>query len=167
MRIRILIITTILIVVSTIFYAGYLYFKPSPAPLVLVDYARVLSFDYYDINDHISKEDKTYYLWFCDGGVNCKFVNDNMLRPLSTQIRTEDFPDLIFVDMSNIRSDISPARLNNDWGFTSYPAFVTVEMQQGQKTILNTLFWTPAEPFGKNEIKQWMIDNGIWKGPIN
>jgi hypothetical protein len=167
MRIRLLIIATFFIISGSIFYAAYLYFQPTPAPLVLVDYARSISFDYDDVNQYIISRDGMHYLWFCDGDVDCKFVNDNMLRPLAAQVRSDDFPELIFVDMTNVRSDISPARLNIDWGFTSYPAFVAVEVAEGQKTIVNTLMWTPRAPFGRDDIRQWMIDNEIWKGPID
>ncbi len=167
MRIRLFILAALLIFFGSIFYAAYLYFQPTPAPLVLVDYARSISFDYDDVNEYVISRDGMHYLWFCDGNVDCKFVNDNMLRPLANQVRSEDFPELIFVDMSNLRSDISPARLNSDWGFTLYPAFVAVSVENGEKTIVNTLVWTPREPFGRDDIKRWMIDNEIWKGPID
>ena len=142
------------------------YFQPTPVPLVLIDYARSVSVDYNDILETIKQEDNVYTLWFCDASVDCIFVNDNMLRPLSRQVRQEDFPDLIFVDMSLIRSDISPARLNQSWGFSSYPAFVAVEVKEGEVTILNVLQWNVRTPFGQQELKQWMIYNNIWKGPV-
>lgn len=141
------------------------YFQPTPVPLVLIDYARSVSIEYNDILDHIKEQDGKYYLLFCDGGVDCVFVNDNMLKPLSREVRQEDFPDLIFVDMSLVRSDISPARLNQLWGFTSFPAFVAVEVVEKQVNVLNVLQWGGRTPFGKAELKQWMINNQIWKGP--
>ena len=69
--------------------------------------------------------------------------------------------------MTRVRDDTSPARIFNNWGFTHYPAFVAIEIIEQEKTILNTLEWSVSEPFGKTDIKQWMIDNEIWMGPID
>ena len=167
MRKRILQLLIAFTLVGSLLYTLYLAYQPTPVPLVLIDYARVLSFDYNDVNDYIIEREGKHYLLFCDDSVDCKFVNDNMLRPLSKEVKEEDFPELIFVDMTQIRDDTSPARIFNSWGFINYPAFVTVEIVEKEKTILNVLEWSVSEPFGKAEIKQWMIDNEIWKGPID
>lgn len=164
---RILLILTAIALMGSLLYTLYLAYQPTPAPLVLIDYARVLSFDYNDIKDYITNHEGKHYLLFCDDGVDCKFMNDNMLRPLSKEVKEEDFPSLIFVDMTQVREDTSPARFFNAWGFTHYPAFVAVEVVNKEKTILNVLEWSVSEPFGKAQIKQWMIDNEIWKGPMD
>lgn len=167
MRKRILLLLIAVALTGSLLYTLYLAYQPTPAPLVLIDYARVLSFDYNDVNDYIIERDGTHYLLFCDDGVDCKFVNDNMLRPLSKEVKEDDFPALIFVDMTQIRGDTSPARIFKNWGFTQYPAFVAIEVIEKEKTILNVLEWSVSEPFSKAQIKQWMIDNEIWRGPID
>lgn len=164
---KILIILVALGLASGLFYTLFQLYQPTPAPLVLINYARVLSFDYEDINDFVINRDGKHYLFFCDDSVDCQFVNDNMLRPLSKEIKDEDdFPSLIFVDMTKIREDMSPARLFNKWGITQYPAFVALEVSEKEKTILNVLEWSVSNPFSKDQVKQWMIENNIWKGPI-
>lgn len=152
---------------ASVMFAIHLFYQPQPAPLVLLDYARTLSFDYDDINQYVKARDGKHYLFFCDASIDCQFVNDNYLRPLSKEVRESDFPDLIFVDMSLVKEDISPARLQNEWGFTRYPAFVAISIQEKQKTIDNVLQWNLSSPYSKADIKQWMIDNEIWKGPID
>ena len=164
---RLLIYCLVLFFMASLLFTLHLYYQPQPAPIVLLDYGRGLSFDYDDIQDYVSRREGNHYLWFCDGGVDCKFVNDNMLRPLVNQVKEEDFMDLVFVDMSNLRQDVSPSRLLSDWGFSTYPAFVSITIEENQKTINHVLQWSFSDPFTQADIKQWMIDNEIWNGPID
>ncbi|NLA77916.1 MAG: hypothetical protein GX845_00025 [Erysipelothrix sp.] len=154
-------------VIASILFAIHLFYQPEPAPLVLLNYGRTLSFEYHDVKPYVLKKEGHAYLFFCDGGVDCQYVNDNMLAPLAKQIKAADFNDLTFVDMSKVAETMSPAKLFDDWGISKYPAFVAVHVEEGQKTIENTLQWDFAAPFSKEDIKQWMIDNDIWKGPID
>lgn len=164
---KILYSSLIVFFMASVMFAVHLLYQPQPAPLVLLDYGRTLSFDYEEINNYVTSNDGKHYLFFCDASIDCKFVNDNYLRPLSSEVKESDFVDLIFVDMSNVREDISPSRLLNEWGFSTFPAFVAITVEENQKTIDNSLQWNLSDPFSKADIKQWMIDNEIWKGPID
>ena len=152
---------------ASVMFAIHLFYQPQPAPLVLLDYGRTISFDYEDIDGYVKNRDGKHYLFFCDSSIDCQFVNDNYLKPLTNEVKESDFVDLIFVDMSHVREDISPTRFLNDWGFSTYPAFVAISVEEQQKTIDNVLQWELSNPFSKADIKQWMIDNEIWKGPID
>jgi hypothetical protein len=164
MKEKYFILSAITIVLTAVILFAYNYFKPLPAPLVLIDYARSISIPYNDLTEYLTNEDKTYYLWFCDGSTDCTFINDNALRPLANEIKSGEFPEITFVDMTFARKDISPARLKQLWGFTAYPAFVTITVTEGNITLGSTLQWGVNEPIGKEDVKNWMIENGIWKG---
>lgn len=164
MKEKYLILSAITIVLTAVILFAYNYFKPLPAPLVLIDYARSISIPYNDLTEYLISEDKTYYLWFCDGSTDCTFINDNALRPLANEIKSGEFPEITFVDMTFARKDISPARLKQLWGFTAYPAFVTITVFEGNITIGSAMQWGVNEPIGKDDVRNWMIENGIWTG---
>lgn len=153
--------------IASIIFAMHLLFQPTPAPLVLLNYGRTLSFEYSDVKPYVLKKEGQAYLYFCDGEVDCQYVNDNMLAPLVKQIKEADFNDLIFVDMSNVAKTMSPAKLHDDWGISRFPAFVAIKVEDGQKIIENSLEWDFSNPFSKEDIKAWMVLNEIWKGPID
>ena len=164
MREKFFIASAVTIVLSAMLLYTYNYFKPLPAPLVLIDYARSFSIPYNDLSDYLISEDGTYYLWFCDASTDCTFINDNSLRPLANEIKAGEFPEITFVDMTYSRKNISPARLKQLWGFTAYPAFVTITVSEGNMSIGTVLQWGVNDPIGKEDVKNWMIENGIWKG---
>ena len=163
MKEKYLLAAAISVVLSAMILYAYNYFKPIAAPLVLIDYARSISVPYNDLEDYLN-EDGKYYLWFCDGSTDCTFINDTALRPLANEIKTGEFPEITFVDMTFARKNISPARLKQLWGFTAYPAFVAIEVLEGQRLINSVIQWGINNPIGKDDVKNWMIENDIWKG---
>lgn len=163
MKEKYLVVAAISIVVSAMILYAYNYFKPLPAPLVLIDYAKSISVPYNDLQEYI-KSDGNYYLWFCDGSTDCTFINDTALRPLADEIKTGEFPEITFVDMTFARENISPFRLKQLWGFSAYPAFVAIEVNEGQTVIGSVIQWGVNNPIGKKDVKNWMIENEIWKG---
>lgn len=163
MKEKYFVIAAISIVLSAIILYAYNYFKPLPAPLVLIDYAKSTSVPYNDLPGYLVT-DGNYYLWFCDGSTDCTFINDTALRPLANEIKTGEFPEITFVDMTFARENISPVRLKQLWGFSAYPAFVAIQVTEGQMLIGSVIEWGVNNPIGKNDVKNWMIENSIWKG---
>lgn len=163
MKEKYFIIAALSIVLTAMILYAYNYFKPLPAPLVLIDYAKSTSVPYNDLPEYLNNDGK-YYLWFCDGSTDCTFVNDTALRPLADEIKTGEFPEITFVDMTFARKNISPAKLKQLWGFTGYPAFVAIEVTESQMKIGPVIEWGVNNPIGKEDVKNWMIENNIWKG---
>jgi len=164
MKEKYFVFAAISIVLTALILYAYNYFKPLPAPLVLIDYARSTSVPYNDLNQYLENKDGKFYLWFCDGSTDCTFINDTALRPLANEIKMGEFPEITFVDMTYARKNISPAKLKQLWGFTTYPAFVAIEVLEGQMMIGSVIQWGVNNPIGKNDVKNWMIENGIWRG---
>lgn len=158
-------LSALLIMVAIALLAGlHNYYQPKPAPLVLINYARSISIPFENAEKEIASSTGRQYYWFCDGSVNCHFLNDNVLRPLADEIKASEFPEFTFVDMSNIRKDISPGRLKATWGFSAFPAFVALEYKDNKIVIHSVLEWRNSAPIGRNELRNWMIENGIWRG---
>jgi hypothetical protein len=78
MKEKYFIVAAISIVLGAMILYAYNYFKPLPAPLVLIDYAKSISIPYNDLEGYIA-EDGKYYLWFCDASTDCTFINDTAL----------------------------------------------------------------------------------------
>jgi hypothetical protein len=163
MKEKYFIVAAISVVLSAMIWYAYNYFKPLPAPLVLIDYAKSTSIPYNDLETYLINDGK-YYLWFCDGSTDCTFINDTALRPLANEIKTGEFPEITFVDMTYARKNISPAKLKQLWGFTAYPAFVAIEVKESQLMINSVIEWGVNNPIGKEDVRNWMIENDIWKG---
>lgn len=163
MKEKYFIVAAISIVLGAMILYAYNYFKPLPAPLVLIDYAKSTSIPYNDLEGYVA-EDGKYYLWFCDASTDCTFINDTALRPLANEIKTGEFPEITFVDMTYARQNISPVKFKQVWGFSSYPAFVAIEVSEGQIQINSVIEWSVNNPIGKEDVKNWMIENDIWKG---
>jgi hypothetical protein len=66
--------------------------------------------------------------------------------------------------MTYARQNISPVKFKQVWGFSSYPAFVAIEVSEGQILINSVIEWSVNNPIGKEDVKNWMIENDIWKG---
>ena len=163
MKEKYFIAAAIIVVLSAITLFAYNYFKPLTAPLVLIDYAKSTSVPYNELETYLANDGK-YYLWFCDGSTDCTFINDTALRPLANEIKTGEFPEITFVDMTYARKNISPAKLKQLWGFTAYPAFVAMEVKESQLMINSVIEWGVNNPIGKDDVRNWMIENDIWKG---
>ena len=160
-------ISLIVILIVGLFIGAYIYFKPKKAPIVYLGSGTEFSFNYTDIERYLLKQEGKYTLWFCDGEVNCAFVNDHIMGNLIKKYPKNDFKDLIFVDMSHVRKDLSPAILHQKWGFSVYPAFVIVEVTEGQIAVIDWIEWSNNATFTSEDLKQWFIEHELWKGPQN
>lgn len=161
---RILLIAPIVIVLIATAMFLYNLFAPEPAPIVLIDYARSVSIPYDQAEDFLKNREGVQYLWFCDASVDCLFVNDNALRPIALESRTSDFVEFVFVDMSNLKRSVTPSRLNSQWGFSNYPAFVSLQYVENEKEILSVLQWEYHNPIGLDNLREWMKENNIYQG---
>ncbi len=145
--------------------ATYFYFRPKQAAIIADNLIAIQEhkLTYANINDHITADNKPHYLWLCDLNKNdCIYVRDYVIKPLVIELQTKELNDIEFVDF--YEAPDSKQYMTNNWGITSYPAFVTVQNIDGKITVLNSLSWDKNNPFDSQDLKTWMYENGIWNG---
>lgn len=107
------------------------------------------------------------YYYFCTAEhQDCTYVNGTLLKNLAVQMNVESFDFLEFVDVENLYSDWTPAKLKSVWGFENYPALVAAKDLGDSFEILNVIEWLDTAPLDEESIKDWMILNDLWTGTI-
>ncbi|MFV0479496.1 MAG: hypothetical protein ACK5LZ_02870 [Anaerorhabdus sp.] len=143
----------------------YIYFQPEKTTVQ----AAVLNtpmIPYETLNDYLisSGDSTTHYLFFCDPeNADCIYIQNTIIKPLEAKQGQSLFERLEYVDVSSTE-DITAAQFVDSWGFSSYPAFVTVEIENGEFTIINSIQNTTDSPISESELKQWLAENQIWSG---
>ncbi len=178
----------VLVWISSLALAGYRFFEPRAAEAVTENKVAIASMDAQgrSINNDeaqtplvaaMDQDDKTgeesgteeyhYYLFCSPDDSNCIYLNDYVLKPLATELEVSQIEILEYVDISTLSSEWTPQRLKNQWGFDNFPAFVAIATDsEGNRSILSVLQWIAEEPIDQNDLKNWMIENGIWTGPV-
>ena len=86
---------------------------------------------------------------------------------ISQELKTTALDAFEFYDLTSLGENYPAAKLKSQWGFESYPAFVSLSVaDDGTQTINNVLSWNKEDPIDAQSLKLWMIDNGIWTGEI-
>ena len=93
-------------------------------------------------------------------------MNDVLLKNLAAQMNIDSFEFLEFVDVVENYGDLTPTKLKQTWGFENYPALVAAEDLGNEFEILNVIEWTQESPLDEKAIKDWMILNELWDGPV-
>lgn len=181
----------VLVWLSSVAFAGYRIFEPTAAQSVEDQRVSLASVDALgrsvdnssdlpvvaahtleqnDEQNDESEEDteEIHYYFFCEPeDADCIYVNDYVLKSLAAALEVEQIEILEYVDISTLSTEWTPQRLKNQWGFDDYPAFVATSLKKdGTKTILSVLQWNSDEPLDMDDLKNWMIDLGIWEGPV-
>lgn len=185
------IITSALVVVwiSSLALAGYRLFEPKAAEAIIENKVSLASvdaqgrsvdngepaqetFSSYSFDDSMEadvvEEDTYHYYYFCsEEDADCLYINQYVLKPLAETLEVEQIDILEYVDISTLPSEWTPLRMKNQWGFDDYPAFAAVlTTPAGERTILSVLQWDANNPMDTEALKNWMIENGIWTGPV-
>ena len=69
------------------------------------------------------------------------------------------------VDITPLEEQLLTNRLKNDWGLSSYPAFVTARTENGEIIIDNFIQYDQNHPMLASDIEAWLQLNGIYAGP--
>lgn len=176
-----------LVWVSSLALAGYRMFEPKAAAAVVdnkvasvsmnAPQARMASQADVTVNNDtaptaenkqaLGSEEGIHYYFFCvPDDADCTYINDYVFKPLTVILEVEQIDIIEFVDINSLSKEWTPARLKNQWGFDNYPAFVATETVNGEKNILSVLQWNSENPLDSDDLKNWMIENNIWSGPI-
>lgn len=170
----------VLVWISSVALAGYRYLEPKAAETIIENKTAVALVDVKgksieDTDASVAslsideEENKSYhYYYFCSiDNDDCIYINDYVLKPLSTTLNVDTIDIIEYVDLSTLSSEWTPQRLKNQWGFDDFPAFVAISKDtDGNQEILSVLQWSADNPIDEDSLKNWMIENNIWNGPI-
>lgn len=169
----------VLVWISSVALAGYRCFEPKAAEAIIENKTAVALVDakgksIEDTNSSVAtlsmdeNEQSYHYYYFCSiDNDDCLYINDYVLKPLAATLDVDTIDIIEYVDLSTLSSEWTPQRLKNQWGFDAFPAFVAVQSSSnGNQEILSVLQWNAENPIDQDSLRNWMIENNIWTGPI-
>ena len=109
-----------------------------------------------------------HYVYFCRAdNPDCTYINDYVFKPLTEELQVPALESFEYYDLAPLGDNYPAAKLKSQWGFESYPAFITLTVNEdGTQNISNILSWNKNDPLDSSDLKRWMIDNQIWTGVI-
>ena len=110
----------------------------------------------------------THTIYFCrPDNDDCAYINEYVFKPLAQELKTTALDAFEFYDLTSLGEYYPAAKLKSQWGFESFPAFVSLTVaDDGAQTINNVLSWNKEDPIDAASLKLWMIDNGVWTGEV-
>ena len=125
--------------------------------------------DYDTIKDYTlnSGQTATHYYFFCDQtDADCIYVQNTVIY--STALETElNLRDLIeYVDLSQVVQETRIPRLREDWGLTTYPAFLACHLEDKKIVVDNTLEWNHEQPISNDNLISWLRLNNLYDGDL-
>ena len=110
----------------------------------------------------------THTIYFCrPDNDDCAYINEYVFKPLAQELKTTALNAFEFYDLTSLGEYYPAAKLKSQWGFESFPAFVSLTIaDDGTQTINNVLSWNKEDPIDAVSLKLWMIDNGVWTGEV-
>lgn len=169
-----------LVWISSLALAGYRLFEPKAAQSIEDNKVSVASVDAQGnsiendqatmalVDEEEQEESVYHYYYFCSAeNTDCMYIQEYVLKPLAAVLEVDQISILEYIDVSTLSVEWTPQRLKKQWGFDNYPAFVTTEtLEDGSRAILSVLSWNAEDPIDQNDLKNWMIKNQIWTGPV-
>lgn len=109
-----------------------------------------------------------HYFYFCKAdNPDCTYINDYVFKPLAEELQTTTLEAFELYDLAPLGENYPSSKMKSQWGFESYPAFVSLTVHDDGTTQVNSvLSWNKEDPMDAELLKQWMIDNQIWTGEI-
>ena len=108
-----------------------------------------------------NKGKRIYY--FCSShDANCAYVNNTVLKALAENLQVEVLEEIYYVDLSAAQPTAT-AKFKRQWGFAQYPAFSYIDSTVDPYVITSSIGFHNETPFNSDDIKKWLIDNGVWQ----
>lgn len=151
-----------LALLALVLWLTYQYFDPkfsSSTPFNQLNETKVA---YEDILNHLESNPKAYF--FCvEDDADCNYTNQEVLNILVSSANTQRFDQIYYVDLDQIDVGILPSALKSRLGFSHYPAFALLSKNGTNIVVHSVLEWTEEAIFTPSNVKQWLIENQLWK----
>lgn len=157
-QLLVLILITIIILTTTLL----LFIEPKDPIVTNFDHYNTLKVDYLNIKEHIGSSKKAYF--FCsESNADCIYTDTEIIPALINSANTNRFDQIYYVDITDINENILPSALKKHLGFAQYPAFALLSYENNKIIIHSVYEWKEDSIFSAVGIKQWMVENELWK----
>ena len=162
---RVLFTILCLIMVYSTAVVGYRFFEPNTYD----DTEETVTYlDYETLKDYIrsSPDGVTHYLFFSyRKNQDCIYVKNTVMATVKNDTGLQIDRMIETVVITPLEEQLLTNRLKNEWGLSSYPAFVTARTQNGEIIIDNFIQYDQNHPMLASDIEAWLQLNGIYSGP--
>lgn len=103
-----------------------------------------------------------HYYYFCTADSNdCVYVANTVMKGARESVGSSVMNLIEYVDLSGLDEEQRLTRLSNDWGISTYPAFVACHVENGQIVVDNSLLYEPDKPLNSEDLVSWLSLNGL------
>jgi uncharacterized protein YxeA len=109
-----------------------------------------------------------HFYFYSSNDRTCQYLDLNIIKPLARSINEESFYTIADIDLVNIIGKEYAFRdIESDFQFSSFPVYLTINLNEdGSLEVSNQLQYDETKPFSQTDIKNWMLDNDCWIGPV-
>ncbi len=156
---KLIIIGVLIVIVVTSFLVS---FWPKEESLSTKLYVKDTGLNDKNFYEYVTTFPGKRVYFFCSyNNDSCNYVNNTILKTIAENLLVDELDNIIFVDLSNASSS-AVAKFQRQWHFSQYPAFVIIESTTSGYEVVDALGFSQDKPFDSTDLKNWLIDNGIW-----
>ncbi|MCF0114938.1 MAG: hypothetical protein HUJ56_06250 [Erysipelotrichaceae bacterium] len=153
----------IVLALSSIVLAGYVYFEPEPIKITYTTDYFTIEYDSLDSYINSGSEATTHLFFFCCVSDNdCQYIENTLFTSVDKEDPTINTKETIeYVEISEVVARNEFNLVQKKWNITNYPAFVSCTINNGEITFNNQLIWDPESSLSVADIITWFSDNNI------
>lgn len=103
-----------------------------------------------------------YFVFYSENDDNSKYLQFNVLNPLEKDANSR-FQDLLeYVDVTKLEESLNTNQLKEEWHIAHTPALLACKVKGDHIIIENSLEWSQDKPLNEFNVKQWLIQNGLY-----
>ena len=149
------------IAVALIITAVYFLTRPSAAPVI----TRVTTsndIQYSDVNQFVYDQDKSVcFFFYSSEDTDSQFVIKQMLDVIKTEYAITTYSKLYYVDLAGSDYLNNSNKLMNKWGFSNYPTFLVMTIENSTVTVTDKLEWNSTSPYTIDSVRNWLKSHNL------
>lgn len=155
-----------LLMVYSVCVVAYRIFEPRDNQPT-VDTSSYLAYD--SLKSYIEQSTQNvHYLFFYSAiNNNSIYLHDTIFSTVEKDTGKQLSSLIETVDITELDQTMETYRLSEDWSISSFPAFLSVSLENGEIIVNNVLEWTNAYPLTAQDIEDWMELNGLYEKTSN
>ena len=149
------------IAVALIITAVYFLTRPSAAPVI----TRVTTsndIQYSDVNQFVYDQDKSVcFFFYSSEDTDSQFVIKQMLDVIKTEYAITTYSKLYYVDLAGSDYLNNSNKIMNKWGFSNYPTFLVMTIENSTVTVTDKLEWNSTSPYTIDSVRNWLKSHNL------
>ena len=149
------------IAVALIITAVYFLTRPSNAPVI----TRVTTsndIQSSNVNQFVYDQDKSVcFFFYSSQDTDSQFVIKQMLDVIKTEYAITTYSKLYYVDLAGSDYLNNSNKLMNKWGFSSYPTFLVMKIENSTVTVTDKLEWNSTSPYTIDSVRNWLKSHNL------